>query len=166
MTENTNVNVNILSSANGTVSFAPDVLSTIAGLAIAEVDGVANTTGFSALLAEKLSKKQPNNIKNITRGIKVEVIDGSCSISASVMVEYGHSVPDVAKAVQENIKKTIETMTGMNVSMVDVKVTGLSFTKENKEAAELEYAKYLLEEQANTEAVEETVTKASSEQEQ
>lgn len=150
MNENTNVDINISNAANGSICFAPDVLSTIAGLAVAEIDGVANTTGFSALLAEKISKKQTNNIKNITRGIKVEVSEEKAvSVTASVVVQYGHSVPEVAKAIQENIKKTIETMTAMTVSNVDVRVTGLSFTKENKEAAELEYERYLLEEKGD-----------------
>lgn len=151
MNENTNLDIRIANASNGSVCFAPDVLATIAGLAIAEVDGVANTTGFGALISEKISRKQTNNIKNITKGVKCEVDgDNNVSVTVSVVVEYGHSVPEVAKAIQENIKKTIETMTAMTVSNVDVKVSGLSFTRENKEAAELEYQKYLLGEQETT----------------
>ena len=63
----------------------------------------------------------------------------------SCVIEYGYSVHEVCANIQENVKKTIETMTGMTVKNVDVHVTGLSFSKEDKEAAELEYRKYMLE---------------------
>ncbi|MBR5010616.1 MAG: Asp23/Gls24 family envelope stress response protein, partial [Clostridia bacterium] len=68
------------------------------------------------------------------------------SVSVSVVVEYGYSVQEVCRSIQENIKKTIETMTNMRVNNVDVHVTGLSFAKENRDNAEMEYQNYLLSE--------------------
>ena len=132
-------------SKNGTLCFAPDVLGTIAGLALAEVDGLANTTSFSAMLTDKLSKKAQRDIKTLTRGIKVDVKDNTVSVTATVMVEYGQCVQEVSRCAQESIKKTIENMTGMTVKNVDIHVSGLSFEKEDREAAELEYQRYLLE---------------------
>ena len=164
MSDNNNTDIRINSTESGSVCFAPDVLATIAGLSIAEIDGVANTTGLSAMLAEKISKKPTNNIKNITKGIKVEVSeDNQVDVCASVVVEYGHSVPEVAKAIQENIKSKIETMTAMNVKNVDVRVTGLSFAKENKEAAELEFQRYLLGEQTEITEAENEVSNTEDE---
>ena len=144
MPENIN-DLKLNNVSNGNVCFAPDVLATIAGLAITEVEGIANTVHFSGLLAEKLTRRTTNNIKNITRGVKVEVKDGKVCVNITVVVEYGYSVPEVSKNIQENVKKTIETMTGMEVESVDVHVSGLSFAKENKEAAELEYKRFMLD---------------------
>lgn len=149
-----NLNLKINSGANGSVYFAPDVISTIAGIALAEVDGIANTVHFSGLLTEKLTKRANNSIKSLTKGIKAEVNEGVVSVSITCVVEYGYSVPEVSKNIQENVKKTIENMTNMKVANVDVHVTGLSSEKENKEAAELEYRKYMLESQQSQEAIE------------
>lgn len=145
MSENANKEIKICTPGNCEVYFAPDVLSTIAGLAISEVEGVANSVRFSGLISEKLTRKPTCNVKNLTKGIKIDVDEGNVSVQISIMVEYGYSVHDVCANIQENVKKTIETMTGMNVLNVDVHVTGLTFARENKEAAELEYKKYMLE---------------------
>lgn len=145
MSENANKEIKICTPGNCEVYFAPDVLSTIAGLAISEVEGVANSVRFSGLISEKLTRKPTCNVKNLTKGIKIDVDEGNVTVQISIMVEYGYSVHDVCANIQENVKKTIETMTGMNVISVDVHVTGLSFARENKEAAELEYQKYMLE---------------------
>lgn len=144
MSENINKEIKITTPGNSEVYFAPDVLSTIAGLALSEVEGIANSVRFSGLIAEKLTRK-PTNVKNLTKGIKVEVIDNLVCVQISCMIEYGFAVHEVCANIQENVKKTIETMTGMTVRNVDVHVTGLSFSKEDKEAAELEYQKYMLE---------------------
>lgn len=138
MAENTPVDLKIATGSNGTVCFASDVLATIAGLALTEIEGITNNAGFSALLAEKLSRKAQNNIKNLTRGIKVDVNGKDVSVTVTATLEYGYSVPDVSREIQEGIKKTIETMTGMNVVNVDVHVTSLSFEKEKSENALLE----------------------------
>lgn len=145
MSENASKEIKICTPGNCEVYFAPDVLSTIAGLAISEVEGVANSVRFSGLISEKLTRKPTCNVKNLTKGIKIDVQDGLVSVQINCMVEYGYSVHEVCAGIQENVKKTIETMTGMTVTNVDVHVTGLSFARENKEAAELEYQKYMLE---------------------
>lgn len=144
MSENANKEIKISTSGNSEVYFAPDVLSTIAGLAVSEVEGLANSVRFAGLINDKVSRK-PTNVKNLTRGIKIDVAEGVVSVQISCVIEYGYSVHEVCANIQENVKKTIETMTGMTVKNVDVHVTGLSFSKEDKEAAELEYRKYMLE---------------------
>ncbi len=144
MPENNSTDIRFDAAGNSAVYFAPDVLATIAGIALTEIEGIASSVKYSALAGERRGKRPVNNIKNITRGIKVEVKDALVSVSVTIMVEYGYAVPEVCRSIQEGIKKNIETMTGMTVSNVDVHVTGLSFAKENREAAELEYRSYLL----------------------
>ena len=145
MPENT-VDLKLDTVNNGSVSFAPDVLATIAGIALTEVEGIERY--------EKKSKK-PVTVQSASRGIKVDVKDNTVSVAVSVVVEYGYPVPQVCREIQEGIIKNIEQMTAMTVKNVDVHVTGLSFAKENREAAEIEYRSYLLgqkeEEPAQTE---------------
>ncbi len=146
MPEDKTVDMKIDTGANGAVYFASDVIQTIAGIALTEVEGIANMVRYQGLAADRRKSKNANNIKNITRGVKVDVDEQNVSVSVSVVVEYGYSVQEVCRSIQENIKKTIETMTNMRVNNVDVHVTGLSFAKENRENAEMEYQKYLLSE--------------------
>ena len=131
MPDNTSVDLKFESANNGSVSFAPDVLATIAGISLTEVEGIEKS-------------RKPVTVKSASRGIKVDVKDKTVNVAVSVVVEYGYPVPEVCREIQEGIKKNIEQMTGMNVKNVDVHVTGLSFAKENREAAGIEYKNYLL----------------------
>jgi len=69
-------------------------------------------------------------------------------------VDYGSPIPDVARNIQENVKKAIETMSGLDVKNVDVHVTGISFEREQRANAELdEQHRKMLEKTAEVEAV-------------
>ena len=115
------------------VKIANEVVAVIAGVAVAEVAGVANMqSGFATGISEALSGK-----KNRTKGIKVEVDDKTTKIDVSIIVEYGTRIPDVAFDIQNRVKKAVETMTGLNVVEVNVHVQGVN--TESKE--ELEIAK-------------------------
>ncbi len=144
MNENQPTNVQLDANGKGTVTFATDVVATIAGLAATEVEGVASMVGNSSSgLAEIFKRGQ--NTRNLTRGVRVELIDNtSVSIHLTIIVDYGAPVPRVAKGIQENVKKTIETMSGLEVTEVNVHVHGVSFEKENRAAAEIEAQQRLL----------------------
>lgn len=146
MNENMPTNVQLDANANGTVSFATDVVATIAGLAATEIEGVASMAGSSngSSLADILSRRMTSNSKNLTKGVKVEVQEGKVNVDVHFIVEYGSPVPEVAKNIQENVKKAIETMSGLTVENVDVHVQGISFERENKAAAEIEQKQRLL----------------------
>lgn len=112
----------------GQVKISNDVISTIAGLAALEIEGIeTNTT-----LTDKLFK---NN------GVKIQVEEEEVSLDVMVMVEYGVSIPDIAFKIQENVKNTVETMTGLNVSQVNIHVQGISFKKEKAEREESKQTK-------------------------
>lgn len=138
MAENNASDVRLNTNSNGMVYFASDVVATIAGLAVTEVEGVANTVGASGGLTEIFMRRALSNSRNLTRGIKVEISDNAVAVDVTIVVEYGFPVPEVAQGIQENVKKAIETMTGMSVKSVDVHVTGVSFERENRAVAELE----------------------------
>lgn len=144
MNENQPTNVQLDANGKGTVTFATDVVATIAGLAATEVEGVASMVGSSSSgLAEIFKRGQ--NTRSLTRGVRVELIDNtSVSIHLTIIVDYGAPVPRVAKGIQENVKKTIETMSGLEVTEVNVHVHGVSFEKENRAAAEIEAQQRLM----------------------
>ena len=120
---------------NGTVSFATDVVATIAGLAVTEVEGVASMSSPKGGFADMFSGK---STRNFTKGVRIDLEGNKVTVDVSIIVEYGSPVPDVAHSIQENVKKAIETMSGLDVHAVDVHVNGVSFEKEQRAVAELE----------------------------
>lgn len=107
------------------ITYANEVVATIAGVAAGEVDGIAgmcNVNGGSIL-----SKKA----NNVTKGVKVEIGTEEASVDVYLNVEYGTPIQKAALDVQENVRKSIESMTGLHVVRVDVHVQGVSFEKEN-----------------------------------
>ena len=160
MTENNMSDVRLDATSNGTVYFVSDVLATIAGLAVTEVEGVANTVSGNGSFVDMFARKAQSNSKNLTRGIKVDVVGNDVTVNVTIIVEYGSPVPEVASSIQENVKKAIETMTGMNVKSVDVHVQGVSLERENRAVAELEMTqRKLLEKQPASPAIEQAQEK-------
>ena len=74
--------------------------------------------------------------KNITRGVKVELGTEEAAVDIYLIIEYGTPIQTAASNVQENVRKAIESMTGLHVVRVDVHVQGVSFEKEQKETLE------------------------------
>ena len=143
--ENNQPEVKLNENPEGTVSFATDVVATIAGLAANEVEGVASMTSSSSTFADILSRKSS---RNYTKGVKVDIDNNRVAVDVTIIVDYGSPVPDVAKNIQENVKKAIETISGLDVLSVDVHVQGVSFEKENQAAELSETQKKLLENSA------------------
>ena len=157
MSENYPSDVKLNENPNGTVSFATEVVATIAGLAATEVDGVASMISPSAGLADMFSRKSN---RNLTKGVRIDLEDNRVSVDITITVDYGSPVPDVARNIQENVKKAIETMSGLDVRNVDVHVTGISFEREQRANAELdEQHRRMLEETEEAEAEAQTASK-------
>ena len=123
------------SDSTGTITYANEVIAIISGVAAGEVEGIAGmctSGGISDVFGRN---------RNITRGVRVEIGSEEASVDLYVVIEYGTPIQTAALNVQENVRKAIETMTGLHVVRVDVHVQGVSFEKENKEAqANLENA--------------------------
>jgi uncharacterized alkaline shock family protein YloU len=108
----------------GQIQIADEVIAIIAGLAATEVEGLAGMTeNFANGLAEILGRK------NLAKGVKVKVMDQEVSIDLSVVIQFGHKVPEIATAVQKRVKNAVETMTGLSVAEVNLHITGVHFEK-------------------------------------
>lgn len=115
------------SDSTGTITYANEVVSVIAGVAANEVEGVAGMCAGGGI-SEVFGRN-----KNITKGVKVELGTEETSVDIYLVIEYGTPIQTAAQNVQENVRKAIETMTGLHVVRVDVHVQGVSFEKENKD---------------------------------
>ena len=105
----------------GNVRISDEVITIIAGLAATEVTGVASMAeNITNELVAKLGKK------NLSKGVKIEMSDNSLSVDLGINIEYGYSIPEVSRAVQERVKNAIETMTGLNVSEVNIRVADVN----------------------------------------
>ena len=135
MSENYQPDVKLDENPNGTVSFATDVVATIAGLAATEVEGVSSMSSQNGGLADMFARK---NSRNFTKGVRIDLDGNKVTVDITIVVEYRSPVPDVARNIQENVKKAIETMSGLDVHAVDVHVSGVSFEREQRANAELD----------------------------
>lgn len=124
MEENKNpevVEVNEVNEAEG-IKISNDVIAVIAGVAASEVPGVsAMAGGLTGGLTEALKGK-----KNLAKGIKVEATEKTAKIDVNIIVEYGSRIPDVAFEIQNRVKKSVESMTGLKVEEVNVHVQGVN----------------------------------------
>jgi uncharacterized alkaline shock family protein YloU len=112
----------------GSVKIADEVVAIIAGLAATEVSGIAGMSGgLAGGIAEMLGRK------NLTKGVKVEVGERQTAVDLFVIVEYGAKIPEVAWHAQEDVKKAIESMTGLDVVEVNVHVQGVKIEGDEKE---------------------------------
>ena len=133
--ENLPVDVDLDLQNGGTIKYANEVIAIIAGVAATEVEGIAGMV-TSGGIGEFIGRN-----RNITRGVKVELGSEEASVDLYITVEYGTPIHKVAAEVQENVRKAIETMTGLHVVKVDVHVQGVSFEKENQEQKAIESAR-------------------------
>ena len=112
----------------GNVKISTEVVATIAGIAANEINGVSGMCGnIAGGIAELLGSK-----KNPSKGVKVEITEESAVIDLFVVVEYGIRIPDLAWELQENVKASVESMTGLSVDKVNIHVDGVSFEKDKK----------------------------------
>ena len=113
----------------GIVKISDEVVSVIAGIAAEEINGV-----------EDLQHPVGNNISQLLKGkktsgknVKVTLNEDFAIIEINLAVEYGVKIPEVVNAVQENVKKTVDTMTGLIVNSVNVNVQSIYVPKTEKE---------------------------------
>ena len=105
---------------SGTVHVAGEVVAIIAGLAATEVEGVSSMAGnITNELVGKLG------MKNLSKGVKVEVTDDSVEVNLSLNIAYGYSIPEVSGRVQERVKAAIENMTGLQVLEVNIRIASV-----------------------------------------
>ena len=110
----------------GEVKIADEVVAIIAALAATEVDGVASMAGN--ITNEVIGKL---GIKNLSKGVKVDVLEGVVTVSLALNLKYDSSIMEVTKKVQEKVKNAVENMTGLEVADVNIKVAGVEMEKQD-----------------------------------
>ncbi|WP_446899360.1 Asp23/Gls24 family envelope stress response protein [Clostridium sp. LBM24168] len=129
MEEDTNKEVDM-----GIVKISDEVVGVIAGLATTEISGIV---GMSANLVGGITQILSGK-KNLSKGVKVNVGENSTAIDLYVVVEYGVRIPDIALKVQENVKKAVESMTGLEVTAVNIHVQNVIIPKSEEDEEEEE----------------------------
>ena len=113
-------------AGKGEVKIADEVVAIIAALAATEVEGVASMAGN--ITNELISRL---GMKNLSKGVKVDVLEGVVTVSLTLNLKSNYSVVEVSGKVQEKVKNAIENMTGLEVADVNIKVAGVEM--ENQE---------------------------------
>ena len=118
--------VQIKSDPVGDVRIADEVDAIIAGLAATEVDGVSSMAGN--ITNEIVSKL---GMKNLSKGIMIEIMDNEVKVDVAINIAYGYSIPDVSAKVQDKVKAAIENMTGLTVAVVNVRIASVDMGTDN-----------------------------------
>ncbi len=122
------MNENTICTESGAVKISDDVVQSIAAMAVKDVPGVILPATAADGFVEKLVKK------NFSKNIRVETNEKEVKLELHVLVDYGVKIQTVSTELQEAVKASIETMTDLTVTAVDVYVDGIHFAKEPKKA--------------------------------
>ena len=110
----------------GNIHISEEVLAAISAAAALEVEWVSSlAANLGSDFSELLGKK------NLAKGVRVKLEDEKVEVDLSVLMSYGHTIPEMGKAVQEAVKTALESMTGLEVSAVNVNVGGITFPAAN-----------------------------------
>lgn len=112
-------------SSIGAVKIADDVVAMIASLATTEIEGVSAMAGN--ITNELMSKV---GMKNLTKGVKVDVLENNVTVDLAVTMEYGYNIPATCQKVQQKVKSAIENMTGLTCSDVNIRIAGINMKKD------------------------------------
>jgi uncharacterized alkaline shock family protein YloU len=112
----------------GRIKISDDVVAIISNAAALSATGVVTLSGgIVEGITEFVGKKNPG------RGIKVDMTDEGVTVDIYLIVEFGHRIPDVATDIQHKVRHDVQTMTGLNVTAVNIHVQGISFPHPVKE---------------------------------
>lgn len=110
----------IKSDEIGDIRVSEEVVAIIAGLAATEVEGVSSMAGN--ITNEIVSKL---GMKNLSKGIFVEVLDGEIKVDVALNIAYGYAIPEISAKVQERVKSSVENMTGLTVAIVNIRIASV-----------------------------------------
>ena len=108
----------------GNIHISEEVLAVIAAAAALEVEGVSSLAAGGKDIGDLLGKK------NLARGIRVQVEEEKVQVELAIMVKYGYTIMDVARAAEDAVSTNIESMSGLKVQAVNITVGGVTFEKE------------------------------------
>ncbi len=113
-------------SNHGVTTIADVVVSKIAGIATREVDGVYDLGGQAARVVGKLRETLPGS-PSLTQGVSVEVGERQAAIDIGIVADYGIAIHDLADGIRSNVISSVENMTGLEVTEVNVTVHDVHF---------------------------------------
>ena len=105
----------------GSVKIADDVVAKIAALAALEIDGVSAMAGN--FTSENIEKASP---KNLQKSSRIFLNEGKVRVDMSILMDYSYNIPATSKQVQDKVKSSIESMTGLDVTDVNVRIAGIT----------------------------------------
>ncbi len=113
---------------NGTIQISEDVVASVTGMAVLEVEGVCGlSSSIGTDIAEMLG------MKTLSKGVRLSSTeDGALKIDCDVVSRFGQNIFELAKNVQENVKTSVESVTGLTVAEVNVTICGIALPKETK----------------------------------
>lgn len=114
----------------GNIHISEEVLAVISAAAALEVEGVSSIASGGKDIGDLLGKK------NMARGVRVQVEEERVQVELTIMVKYGYTIMDVARAVQDAVSTNIESMSGLSVQAVNINVGGVSFDREAPKQAQ------------------------------
>lgn len=120
-------------ASRGRTTIADGVVEKIAGLAARDVVGVHAMGGGMARTLGAVRDRVPGGGKSVTRGVKAEVGEVQTALDLEIVVEYGVSIAEVARAVRENVVSGVERMTGLEVVEVNIAVSDVKLPDEEDE---------------------------------
>ena len=104
----------------GTIEIDKQVIAQIAYKAAMESYGLVGLAHKSKGIVELLKGE------NATKGVSVqELEDGTIAIELYVIMQYGTNISTVANNIIDKVKYTIEKITALKVSKIDVNVQGI-----------------------------------------
>lgn len=116
----------------GTTTIADTVVQKISGLATREVSGVHALGGSAARAFSAIRERIPGASASAGQGVAVEVGERQTAVDLQIVVEYGVSIADVARAVRRNVINSIEQMTGLEVVEVNINVNDVYIPGDDK----------------------------------
>jgi len=112
----------------GAVKISNDVVGTIANIAASEISGVKGLSGgIAGDIAEMFGKK------NLSKGVKVNTEEKTVELDLNIIVDFGIKIPEVSWKIQEAVKLSVESMTGLEVKVVNVHVVGVNIPENDQE---------------------------------
>ena len=111
-----------LVSSDGRTTIADTVVSKIAGIAAREVAGVYALGGGASRAVGALRERIPGGSTNHSQGVTVEVGERQAAIDIQLVAEYGVSIADLASGIRRNVIGSIERMTGLSVTEVNIEI--------------------------------------------
>jgi uncharacterized alkaline shock family protein YloU len=114
-------------TAQGKTTIAASVVQKIAGIAAREISGVYAMGGGVSRAFGAIRERIPGGGTGVTNiaGVQVEVGEKQAAIDLDLVVEYGASIVDLARAVRRNVITAVEAMTGLEVIEVNIAVNDI-----------------------------------------